>query len=181
MNERSLWDDPVFAEVLAMSGSAACLIGAIVPLFVFPGIGIIVLAAWLRNRNAGKTLTEGEEEAKKESSVREPKWPRWLVAVSAGIILVFNLPFILRFNIPIQEFLACLRVFILLPVVIMILSAYGLFSGPFLIGLVLSFSAVFFLEGDPVGPLRLRRQSASYLLSWVFGHCLGLRRRNLLA
>ena len=105
------------------------------------------------------------------NGVDQRKWLRWLVSVSAGLILLTCLlPGLLRPNIPPQEIPGILKAFILPPVLVMILSAYGLFSATFLISIWIFVLSLFSMEGaGPVGQLRLALAATICIVPPIMG------------
>ena len=76
------------------------------------------------------------------SSVKEPKWPRWLVSVCAGLLVLRFLPDLRHMA---GEEYSILLMFLILPsAAVMILSALGLFFVSFVIGLWILFILVSF-------------------------------------
>ena len=105
---------------------------------------------------------------KTESGVRERKWPRWVVSVSAGLYLASCCVSVVSQHRP-QDLLnfGFLAGFILPPAAAMILSAFGFFSVTFLISLWILLLTVFSLEGDPVGPLRFALAATICIVSAI--------------
>jgi hypothetical protein len=91
------------------------------------GIGIVAVGAWFFNRS----VAEGGEEAETGSGARA--WFRWLVSVSAGLLLLSFLP-VLSHTAG-EEYSICLVFFILPCAAIMILSAFRFHFVSFLVGL----------------------------------------------
>ena len=151
-------DRRMLAEGLVVLGGVVIMIGLLGPmeqtLFVLPGIAAVAAGAWLRDRSAG--------------GVDKRKWPRWLVSSCAALILVCLLPGMLR--IPSREILGALKGFVLPPIIVMILGAYGLFSATFLISIWIFILSLFSMEGaGPVGQLRLALAATICIVPIILG------------
>ena len=98
-------------------------------------------------------------------------WPRWVVSVCAGLILLICLsgfPCVLRPNIPVQEILGAFKGFILPPAIVMILSAFGLFSATLLINVWIFILSLFSMEGAGlVGSFRLALAATICIVSAI--------------